>query len=300
MTSINPHFLASVTFAAYFLFRLLTVNPFLPRSTSPGYALLLQLLLVLASYVPPCLIANFSALSIPFYVSWVVASLTAIRFAYDPLFQNIVNIPIWLNLPCALLWRADILVYFLFSIWTLAASRSLSLVSFLLVASMTIIASTIYLFGVSLRVHAQGHPVTLRTIVGSLFSGPSPQIQTTESAPPTVYEASAYHLLFFRWAFPIIQTGFRRSLDFPDVPSLSDRYSSHNLLYNRFLPAWDHQQSKQNPSVLKALLQTFGLRLLLSGIIKLFNDICIFTAPLLLRAVSLSNQIHKKFARPSF
>lgn len=293
MVSVTPHSVASVTFAAYFLHRLLTVNPFLPKVTTFHSQISpLKLILLFTVYVPLCFLADLSTLSIFFFISWCFATFAALRFAYDPSLPQNVDVPKWLNASCLLLWRVDIVIYFVFSVWSLAASHYPSLISLALALLLTFTAISIFVFGVLLRVHAQSLPITLRNSMYSLFHT-SPHSQSAMTVPPTVYDASAFELLSFKWAFPIVQTGFRRSLEFSDVPSLAEQYSARNLLNNRFLPAWNLQLRRPNPSVLKALYHAFGLRLVLGGVLKLVNDLGIFVAPLLLRAVREQIKIYE-------
>lgn len=293
MVAVTPHSVASVTFAAYFLHRLLTVNPFLPKVTTFHSQISpLRLILLFTVYVPFCFLADLSTLSIFFFISWCFATFATLRFAYDPSLPQNADIPKWLNASCLLLWRVDVLVYFIFSVWSLAASRYLSPVSLALALLLTFTAISIFVFGVFLRVHAQSLPITLWNSMYSLFHR-STHAQSAMTVPPTIHDASAFELLSFKWAFPVVQTGFRRSLEFSDLPSLAEQYSAHNLLNNRFLPAWNFQLRRQNPSVLKALYHAFGLRLVLGGVLKLANDLCIFIAPLLLQAVREQIEIYE-------
>lgn len=287
MITVTPHGVASVAFAAYFLHLLATVNPLLPKPlTAHSQIPSFRLILAFTVYLPSCLLADLSALSIPFLTSWFVAVLAALRFSYDPsLYQYLGQVPKWLVPPSLLLWRADILIYFIFSIWTLTASNHHVPISVALGLLLTFIGISIFVIGVFLRVHTQGLSNTVRNLIASLFHR-STHPRPVMTVPPTIHDASAFQLLSFRWAFPVIQTGFRRSLEFSDLPPLAQRYSAHNLLNNHFLPAWEVQLRQQNPSVLKALFKSFGLRLVLSGLLKLINDLCILSAPLLLRAVS--------------
>lgn len=283
---------AHVVIALYFLYRLLTVDPFLPPPRPHQNRQPLLYVIVIAVVLSVPIVITAAPFTHPFFAaSWLLASLVALRFSYNaPLFEYPTNRPRLLHFPRLVLWRIDLLLYVLFVLFTGGLSSLWhSATSVMLTAVLAMLATTITLLDVLLRLQAQQVPISLRTIIASVVSHPQPAAEEL-SVPPTTYDTSAIMLLTFHWASPTVHTGHQRSLEAPDVMPLADKYCAHVAGNQRFLPFWEEQLRRapiSKPSVFKALFKAFGARLLLGGMLKLVNDVCLFVSPMLLKTVSV-------------
>lgn len=286
---------AHLAFSAYFLFRLLTVNPFLPKSR-PHQSRIPRLHLILfflLSSLP--LIVRAQPFRHPaFAASWLLACLSAIRFAYNaPLFDYDTPDPPLLHYPRLFLWRLDILSYVLFVLARVAFTPPYSLFVDIVTIVLIITVVVVTAVDVLLRLQAQLIPLSIGNIFSAL-TAPAQRTNYLHEAPLTVYDAPAVVLLTFDWITQTIVTGRERPLEVADVIPLTDQYSSHVSASQRFMPHWQAQLDRSpahRPSVGRALFKAFGLRLMLGGSLKALNDICLFISPLLLRSVSLSFSI---------
>lgn len=280
-------------FALYFLVRILTVNPFLPKPI-PNQTRIppLHLLFLLALASLPLLVQlGFSdpSLRIPFALSWVAASLCALRHAYTaPLFEYDEPRPSLLHYPRLLLWRLDITSYILFLL-ARATLTSPSLLSAMLSSLVALGVLLTLAFDVLKRLTCQMLPITPRTILSSLTASGARGEQVTQ-VPPTMYDAPAIVLLSFSWTSQTVVTGRRRSLEPSDVVPMTEKYLSRVSANDAFLPQWKKELDRgpgSQPSVVRALFRAFGPRLLLSGFLKAINDACLFISPMLLRKVCI-------------
>lgn len=279
--------------AFYFVFRLVTAPTVLPKPRPqqqriPRAHFLVALAL---AAVPPALVRA------PFFIaSWIPAALTAIRFAYDaPLFVFETADPVVLHYPRVFLWRVDIVGYVLFILARVAAPPS-ALYCIILAGVAALVVVTVLIIDVALRLGAQSIRVNPMSLVSALFAS-GPLVQYPTEAPPTVYDAPAYVLLSFDWATRTIVTGRERPLEVSDILPMPEKYRSHVSATERFEPHWQAQLSKapsSKPSIGRALFSAFGVRLLLGGLLKVVNDVCLFISPIILKNVSfpLFSQVH--------
>lgn len=88
---------------------------------------------------------------------------------------------------------------------------------------------------------------------------------------------------FFMWLNPVFKVGYKRALEMSDLLYLSPKDESKRL-GDTFESLWSEEtKKKSSPSLLKPMLKTFWLDLLISGILKLIQDILVFTGPFFLR-----------------
>lgn len=280
-----------ICFAVYFWFRLLTVHPFLPKLRPQQLRIpRLHLCILFLLALLPLILTGAHLTCVSFAASWVFASLVALRSAFDaPLFEYGTLRPRFLYYPRILLWRLDVMSYVFFILGCTAISTPFTLFSF--VTSTVLAGAVVFvtLFDAILRLHAQLIPVTVGNVLTVLIApGTTPNVPFV--APPSVYDAPAYALLSFQWVAPLIVTGRNRSLEASDVIPMADPYLSHVATNYRFLPFWHKQLLRapgSRPSITIALFQAYGIRLALSGLLKVLNDVCVFTSPMLLRSVSV-------------
>lgn len=83
----------------------------------------------------------------------------------------------------------------------------------------------------------------------------------------------------------IVCTGAVRPLEQDDVVPLPDRFCTHSTGHATFDPLWRQELTAAKPSLMRALFRAFGARLVVGGVLKVVNDICIFVAPVLLRLI---------------
>lgn len=282
---------AHVAFTLYFSFRLLSVVPFLPKRRPHQQRLtLLHLLCLAILFSLPVVLTGLPFPNPSFYASWITALLIVLRFAYNaPLFDSPITRPGLLQLPRLLLWRLDVLIYLLFTFLTSTFLRPYSPSTLHMLSTLVICAAAtlVTFLDVLLRLHAQQEPITIRSVVAVLTSHRTP-MEEEVVAPPTVFDTSAFILLTFHWATPTVSTGRYRALEPSDVLPLDDKYTARVAGKQRFMPFWKEQLRRApevRPSVFRALFKAFGGRLLLSGVLKLVNDCCLFIAPMVLRTV---------------
>lgn len=112
---------------------------------------------------------------------------------------------------------------------------------------------------------------------------PAPELD--RPFPPTLRNASAVTLLSFHWMTDTVSTGRLRSLEHEDILPLADRFRTRQTGHSTFQPLWKHENDRAHGSLLRTLFRAFGKRLLLGGLLKAANDVCIFVSPMLLRLI---------------
>eukprot|EP01127_Copromyxa_protea_P010837 TRINITY_DN2685_c0_g1_i1.p1 TRINITY_DN2685_c0_g1~~TRINITY_DN2685_c0_g1_i1.p1 ORF type:complete len:1499 (+),score=394.02 TRINITY_DN2685_c0_g1_i1:18-4514(+) len=86
----------------------------------------------------------------------------------------------------------------------------------------------------------------------------------------------------FSWLNPVLETGHRRPLSISDLPALWPEDEPSNT-YERFNMHWEDEKSKEiNPSLAKAIWRMQRRTVIISGFIKIVNDVMAFASPLLL------------------
>ena len=108
--------------------------------------------------------------------------------------------------------------------------------------------------------------------------------------------ASLCSRIFFTWMTPLMKLGFRRPLDMSDLWELGPKEKVATIAKD-FQKHWDQEvqkaktKSKSNetttkhvPSLLRALVQTFGRQFFFGGTcLKIFNDASQFVAPVIMK-----------------
>jgi ABC-type multidrug transport system fused ATPase/permease subunit len=101
--------------------------------------------------------------------------------------------------------------------------------------------------------------------------------------------------LTFSWMEPLLTVGNQRPLEKEDLFKLQYRDSADGV-YKKFKAGWSRQLQRKNavPSITWTFLDAFGTPFLLSGLLKLINDSCMFVGPLLLnRIIHFLNDPHQ-------
>jgi len=101
--------------------------------------------------------------------------------------------------------------------------------------------------------------------------------------------------LTFSWMEPLLTVGNQRPLEKEDLFKLQYRDSADGV-YKKFKAGWSRQLQRKDaePSITWTFLDAFGTPFLLSGLLKLINDSCMFVGPLLLnRIIHFLNDPHQ-------
>lgn len=104
-------------------------------------------------------------------------------------------------------------------------------------------------------------------------------VHTTFTVPPNVRTTSAFMLVSFEWVTPLLSLASTRPLEQADIPPLADRFRA-KASSEAFTLYW-----RRSNSLTVTLVRSFGARLLMGGMFKLFNDIAQFASPMFLRMV---------------
>lgn len=276
----------SIFFALWFLVRLLTANPLFPSTlfSNVPYAYI-SIWIVPILPVPTIFPAT---VSIPLSVSWLLAALTDYRHSS--------NIP-----RHSLLHRPDVFLYSI-SIFCFLAGRPSDFAAVYMV--MAIMSTLLFLTQIHTYVTSSTSPNPLRQLLSQTFSLTSPPV-LDRPVPPTPRNASALTMLSFEWMTSTVSKGRNVALEQQDIPLLASHLGSISAGSETFDPLWKLERSRRdsygNPiraSLLKTLFRAFGLRLMLGGLLKIGNDICVFISPVVLRMVSLSSIIAFQLVDP--
>ena len=100
--------------------------------------------------------------------------------------------------------------------------------------------------------------------------------------------------LVYQWFTPLINKGYKRTLQEDDLWQLNSNDTGHNVA-NKLEENWREQLSLaknktgrgqgqgQEPSLVKAIIKTFGTAFLSAALFELLTDILLFTQPLILK-----------------
>lgn len=253
---------------------LLRAFPLLPYGTThPPIALSyssLTLLLLLPSllslfYIPPLV-------SIPPLITACVTTLLSLRYAhlsplphYHPAFHR---------LDVTLLYTIPILHYVFYAPIPLRFTA----LALTLLAMYSFVRASVARYRCS-------PPSALRTFLRMLLPSMQQPLPPDRPVPPTPRNASAFTLLSFHWMTHTVSQGRLRSLEDDDILPLADRFGTSRTGHTTFQPLWREELATAHPKLFRALFRAFGTRLLLGGLLKAVNDICIFVSPMLLRKV---------------
>jgi len=105
-----------------------------------------------------------------------------------------------------------------------------------------------------------------------------------ENEEPLEKNANLFSKITFWWINPILVKGYKKSLDIPDVPKLTDMDQSE-ILSQKFEKAWEYQLTQPKPSLPRALAAAFGPHFYVAAIFKLVQDGLMFVGPILLGKV---------------
>ncbi|CAN8074321.1 unnamed protein product [Agarophyton chilense] len=266
----------------YFLFRLLTAHPFIPRFTHthlPTISALIFLIPIPLLPLLPHILLTTLAERFFLLLSYVLASCLALRHAFTQPHLSQLHPYRAYAYPCLLLWRVDIAMYLLF-LPVIAFFQKASLVTLIFCTASALTTSAIFLFELVRRSQS---PLPHQLFV--LAFQPVFADTTIEHAPPTIRHASAFSLLSFDWVSSIVVTGRSRSLEFPDILPISDRFNCHTSGKLLFSPFWRAELDRPHPRLLMALFNAFGARFMLGGCLKLLNDVFLFVSPMLLKSI---------------
>ena len=109
---------------------------------------------------------------------------------------------------------------------------------------------------------------------------------STRTVPPNVRTASLLGILGFHWMNPLVVLGRTTNLNVSDMPVLAPHLRSLATGPQKFNVLWREEARRGGDYRLwRALARAFGGKLLLGGVLKFFNDICVFLNPLILQQV---------------
>jgi len=111
--------------------------------------------------------------------------------------------------------------------------------------------------------------------------------------------ADIFSILTFSWMTPLMKLGHKQYLTEEDLPKLPHSFES-SYIQSYFDKFWGKQlYQSTNPSLTKALLQSFGPALLLGGSFKVVQDILQFTQPQMLKyLIRFVNTYNSDFPEP--
>lgn len=251
---------------------LLRAYPVVPHASSPTplpYSLLLLLLLL--PYLP-LLLCYPPLYSLPPLICALFTALLSLRFAYLSPLPRLHSA--FHRLDVTLLYSISLLPYLL------SSPLPLRLIAF---ASLLLAFS---LFTHSSLIRLQSRPSSSpASLLATLLPPMQPTPDISRPLPPTPRNASAFTLLSFHWMTDTVSTGRLRSLEDEDVLPLAQRFRTRHTGHETFQPLWKIENERAGGSLLRALFRAFGKRLLLGGLLKAVNDVCIFVSPMLLRLV---------------
>ncbi|PXF43436.1 Multidrug resistance-associated protein 1 [Gracilariopsis chorda] len=269
---------------AYFLARILTAHPFIPpppSSSFPRFSVLITALFIPLLLLLPHLLLTSTANRLYLLLSYIPPACLSLRHSLTAPHISSHHPYTLLSYPRLLLWRVDIALYLLALPFVLILQRATWLPLIITIASATV-TTAIFFVHVHLLSTARVH--TLSDLFASAFQ-PSHPPRVPETAPPTVRQASALSLLAFNWVTNTVVTGRQRPLESTDVIPLAPRFNCETSAARYLSPAWRAQLQRSRPSLLRALFNAFGLRLMLGGFLKLISDVFLFVSPMLLKSI---------------
>lgn len=266
--------------ALYFLARLFFAQPLIPPlRLSPSSSHLKRVAFCLYP-LPLLLFAPTSTV----FLSYFAASIVALRFAYHHP-DSLHNVPFWRRL----FWRVDIVLYF-----TLLSTHFLVSNTYLLlkVVIALIAFAALSTFAANLLQSASSEDLSPTSInlIRLAFSQKLPNIHSFATVPPTLHNTSLFVLLTFRWVTPMLDSASSRPMQHDDISEVEQKFCSESTS-NMFHSIW-HQEKQprerqsSSPSLLRALSRSFGWRIMMTAIPKLFADTLTLLAPIVLRKVS--------------
>jgi len=114
-------------------------------------------------------------------------------------------------------------------------------------------------------------------------SKPPPQPKPNTLIPEA--KANILSRITFWWAGKLMSLGYKRPLEKDDLYVLSDARLAKNVVDN-FERSWEQEYSRKdgkNPSLLRALNRTFGLKFWIAGVYRFCSDMLVVTSPLILQ-----------------
>ncbi|PXF44186.1 Canalicular multispecific organic anion transporter 1 [Gracilariopsis chorda] len=265
--------------ALYFLARLFFAQPLIPPlRLSPSSSHLKRVAFCLYP-LPLLLFAPTSTV----FLSYFAASIVALRFAYHHP-DSLHNVPFWRRL----FWRVDIVLYF-----TLLSTHFLVSNTYLLlkVVIALIAFAALSTFAANLLQSASSEDLSPTSInlIRLAFSQKLPNIHSFATVPPTLHNTSLFVLLTFRWVTPMLDSASSRPMQHDDISEVEQKFCSESTS-NMFHSIW-HQEKQprerqsSSPSLLRALSRSFGWRIMMTAIPKLFADTLTLLAPIVLRKI---------------
>lgn len=95
--------------------------------------------------------------------------------------------------------------------------------------------------------------------------------------------ANIFSRISFTWMSGLMKTGYEKYLTETDLYKLPESFNSTELS-GKLNAQWENQlKHKANPSLVWAMIRTFGGRMLLAGFLKIIHDVLAFTQPQLLK-----------------
>lgn len=278
------HQLPLFLFASYFSFRILTAHPFIPRppsSSFPRLSVLVSALLIPLVLLLPHILLTSTANRLWLLLSYVLAACVSLRHSITAPHPSSPRPYTTSTYPRLLLWRVDIALYLL----ALPLVLILQTASWLTILLCTVSATlTTAIFVLDLLSRAQ---VRTPSELFALAFQPAQPPPVPQTAPPTVRQASALSLLSFNWVTKTVVTGRQRPLESADVIPLAPRFNCQTSGARTLAPLWRAQLQRPRPSLLTALFNAFGVRLVLGGFLKLISDVFLFVSPMLLKSVRI-------------
>jgi hypothetical protein len=101
-----------------------------------------------------------------------------------------------------------------------------------------------------------------------------------------IYDNILYiiNFLMFSWLRPLLELGNKQPLEQNDLYNL-EKSDQSLYIYLQFKKYWKKQLIKNKPSLLWAVINSFGTPFFLVGFLKLIHDICLFIGPMLLNKI---------------
>ncbi|KAJ2890518.1 hypothetical protein IWW38_004089, partial [Coemansia aciculifera] len=93
--------------------------------------------------------------------------------------------------------------------------------------------------------------------------------------------ANIFSRLAFTWVMPLVEHGYKKTLQMEDMLVLGRDFRP-DVVNARFQRNWQEELRSGHPSIFRATLRTYGLSLVLSGLLKMTKDLVSFLNPILL------------------
>lgn len=286
----------------YFLFQLLRASPFFPVLPTPAPNVP-YIRIAALSALPPFL--SFFSLSLHFALPIAFASLFAtlltVRYAHQALpadadsgnaYRPIAPHSLAVGVCSATFLRFDVTLLYSTVSLLLTLAPPAHLWTRLVCLGLAVLSATAFLSAVIHRFRLSTSPVSADLLLRSLLPPLNAQPDALRPAPPNPWNASAFTLLSFDWMTATVSAGRVRPLEEDDVIPLTDKFTCLRTGRHTFQPKWRDEVGESgtgvpgtHPSLFRALTKSFGIRLGLSVLLKIGNDVCLFVSPMVLRLV---------------